>query len=68
MRYLLALFFPWAVPTSPLRLDLSPAPTTRRSSPHRLISASCKRFGRLRAHVEERIRRFLGNLPQGGAA
>jgi hypothetical protein len=47
------------VPTSPLRLDLSPAPTTRRSSPHRLVDASRNRFGRKRADVEERIRAFL---------
>ena len=47
------------VPTSPLRLDLSPAPTTRRSSPHRLIDASRMRFGRPRSTVEARIRRFL---------
>jgi hypothetical protein len=46
-------------PTSPFRLDLSPAPTTRRSSPHRLIDASRKRFGRPRKEVEKRIRRFL---------
>ena len=47
------------VPTSPLRLDLAPAPTTRRSSPHRLIAASRMRFGRPRSTVEARIRRFL---------
>jgi hypothetical protein len=47
------------VPTSPLRLDLSPTPTTRRSSPHRLINTSRKRFGRPRKKVEERIRAFL---------
>jgi hypothetical protein len=47
------------VPTSPLRLDLSPAPTTRRSSPHRLINESRKRFGQPRAAVEERITQFL---------
>ncbi len=47
------------VPTSPLRLNLTPAPTTRRSSPHRLIDASRKRFGRKRADVEDLIRKFL---------
>src|SRR5258708_25565093 len=61
----LANFAGWArllkngLPTSPLRLDLSPAPTTRRSSPHRLIDASRKRFGRPRKGVEERLRAFL---------
>jgi hypothetical protein len=47
------------VPTSPLRLDLSPAPATRRSSPRRLIDTSRRRFGRPRKEVEDRIRRFL---------
>lgn len=49
------------VPTSPWRLSLSPAPATRRSSPHRLIDASRKRFGRPRRQVEERIRDFLAS-------
>ncbi|HTW53360.1 MAG TPA: DUF87 domain-containing protein [Stellaceae bacterium] len=49
------------VPSSPLRLALSPAPTTRRSSPHRLIDASRKRFGRPRKEVEKRIRAFLAS-------
>jgi hypothetical protein len=47
------------IPTSPIRLDLSPAPLSRRSSPHRLIATSARRFGRPRAQVEERVRRFL---------
>lgn len=47
------------VPTSPLRLDLFPTPATRRSSPHRLIAESRKRFGRPRRDVEDRIARFL---------
>jgi hypothetical protein len=47
------------VPTSPLRLDLSPAPLSRRSSAHRLIATSAMRFGRPRAQIEERVRRFL---------
>ena len=47
------------VPTSPLRLGLFPAPTTRRSSPHRLIDTSRKRFGTPRSRVEKRIRDFL---------
>ena len=46
-------------PTSPIRLDLSPAPLSRRSSAHRLIATSARRFGRPRAQVEERVRRFL---------
>jgi len=47
------------VPSSPMRLDLFPAPSTRRSSPHRLIDASRKRFGTPRHQVEDRIKRFL---------
>jgi hypothetical protein len=47
------------VPTSPLRLNLSPTPTTRRNSPHRLIETSRKRFGRPRVDIERRIRDFL---------
>jgi hypothetical protein len=49
----------YGVPTSPVRLGLLPPPTTRRSSPHRLIAESRKRFGRPRAEVEQRIRTFL---------
>jgi len=49
------------VPSSPLRLDLSPAPTTQRSSPRRLINASRRRFGRPRKEVEKRIRAFLAS-------
>jgi hypothetical protein len=48
------------VPTSPLRLDLFDAPPARRASVHRLISTSRLRFGRPRAEVEARIRKFLG--------
>jgi len=47
-------------PTSPIRLDLHAAPRARRSSPHRLIATSRMRFGRPRAEVEARIRKFLG--------
>jgi len=47
------------VPTSPLRLNLCPAPGTRRSSPHRLIDESRRRFGRPRSDVEARIGKFL---------
>ena len=47
------------VPTSPIRLNLLPAPTTRRSSPHRLIAASAKSFGRPRDEVEARICDFV---------
>jgi hypothetical protein len=47
------------VPSSPMRLYLSPTPTTRRNSPHRLINESRKRFGRSRAEVEKRICAFL---------
>jgi hypothetical protein len=46
-------------PTSPIRLDLTPAPQSRRHDAHRLIDASRRRFGRPRAEVEARIRRFL---------
>jgi type IV secretory pathway TraG/TraD family ATPase VirD4 len=48
------------VPTSPIRLDLNDAPVVRRPSPHRLIETSRMRFGRPRAEVEARIRKFLG--------
>ena len=47
------------MPTSPILRNLMPTPETRRSSPHRLIAASAKRFGRPRAEVEKRIREFL---------
>jgi len=47
------------VPTSPIRLELYPAPTPRRPDASRLISISRSRFGRPRAEVEERISRFL---------
>jgi hypothetical protein len=46
-------------PTSPMRLNLLPAPLPRRSSPHRLIDASRRRFGRPRHEVEARIADFL---------
>jgi hypothetical protein len=61
----LANFAGWArllshgVPSSPLRLELLPAPGPRRASPQRLVRLSRQRFGRLRAGVEERIARFL---------
>jgi uncharacterized protein DUF87 len=47
------------LPTSPLRLRLSPNPVSRRSSAHRLIAESRQRFGRPRHQVETRIRAFL---------
>jgi hypothetical protein len=47
-------------PTSPIRLDLPDAPRPRRHDAHRLIDTSRMRFGRPRAEVEARIRRFLG--------
>jgi hypothetical protein len=47
------------VPSSPIRLDLIPAPPPRRPGPRRLIEISRMRFGRPRAQVEERISRFL---------
>jgi len=47
------------VPSSPTRLALYDAPHPRRQNTHRLIATSRKRFGRPRAQVEERIRRFL---------
>jgi hypothetical protein len=61
----LANFAGWArllrrgLPTSPIRLNLHNAPRSRRQNPHRLIETSRMRFGRPRADVEERIRRFL---------
>jgi hypothetical protein len=47
------------VPSSPTRLALYDAPHPRRQNTHRLIATSRLRFGRPRAQVEERIRRFL---------
>jgi hypothetical protein len=47
------------VPSSALRLDLSNARHPRRHHPRRLVDTSRKRFGRPRAEVEERVRRFL---------
>ena len=61
----LANFAGWArllrrgLPTSPIRLNLQDAPRSRRQNPHRLFETSRARFGRPRADVEERIRRFL---------
>lgn len=49
------------VPTSPLRLTLNDAPRPRRHAAHRLIATSRMRFGRPRAEVEARIRKFLGS-------
>jgi len=46
-------------PTSPIRLDLYQAPPVRRQSIHRLTHASRMRFGRPRAEVEQRIKKFL---------
>lgn len=47
------------VPSSPIRLDLHGTAAPRRPSPHRLIRTSRMRFGRPRAEVEARIRKFL---------
>jgi type IV secretory pathway TraG/TraD family ATPase VirD4 len=47
-------------PTSPIRLHLYDAPRPRRPDADRLIATSRARFGRPRAEVEERIRKFLG--------
>src|SRR3954467_13543957 len=47
------------VPTSPLRLNLYPAPRVRRPDATRLVDISRRRFGRSRADVEARIARFL---------
>lgn len=47
------------VPSSPIRLALFDASRARRQDAHRLIDISRARFGRPRADVEERIRRFL---------
>ena len=61
----LANYAAWArllrggVPTSPIRLDLYGAPRERRPDAHRLVDTSRLRFGRPRAEVEARIRRFL---------
>jgi hypothetical protein len=61
----LANFAAWArllrggIPSSPIRLDLAPAPYPRRRSAHRLIDTSRMRFGRPRAAVEARINHFL---------
>jgi hypothetical protein len=49
------------VPTSPIRLNLFDAPLARRPCAHRLIDTSRLRFGRPRAEVEARIRKFLGS-------
>ena len=49
------------VPTSPLRLNLFPAPAPRRPNAERLIDISRRRFGRPRSDVEDRIRRFLAS-------
>jgi uncharacterized protein DUF87 len=46
-------------PTSPVRLELHQAPPIRRQSTHRLTNTSQMRFGRPRAEVEARIRKFL---------
>jgi hypothetical protein len=46
-------------PTSPLRLNLFPAPLPRRSSTRRLVETSADRFGRPRSQVEARIAAFL---------
>jgi len=48
------------VPTSPIRLDLNDALAARRPSPDRPVETSRMRFGRPRAEVEGRIRKFLG--------
>lgn len=47
------------VPTSPIRLNLNDAPQPLRQHARRLIETSRMRFGRPRAQVEERVRRFL---------
>jgi len=46
-------------PTSPIRIDLCDAPRARRCNVHRLIEISRNRFGRPRAEIEARIRKFL---------
>jgi hypothetical protein len=63
----LSNFAAWArilaggVPTSPMRLDLSPAPRPRRPDARRLISTNRSRCGKPRAEVEARISRFLAS-------
>ena len=62
----LANFTAWArllrngAPSSPIRLDLHQAPRPRRTNVQRLVNISRLRFGRPRAEVEARIKRFLG--------
>jgi hypothetical protein len=46
-------------PTSPVRLDLFPAPRPRRQEIAALVEMSAARFSRPRAEVERRIERFL---------
>lgn len=48
-----------AVPSSPIRLGLAPAPHPRRPDADRLVALSRSRFGRPRQDVETRIARFL---------
>jgi hypothetical protein len=61
----LANYSAWAkllrggVPSSPILMNLYNAPPERRPDAHRLIETSRYRFGRPRAQVEARIRRFL---------
>ena len=47
------------VPTSPIPLELYATPRPRRQNPRHLIVVSRQRFGRPRADVESRIRKFL---------
>lgn len=47
------------LPSSPIRLDLFEAPSADLRNVHRLITTSRTRFGRPRADVEARIRKFL---------
>lgn len=47
------------LPSSPIRLDLFEAPSVDLRNVHRLITTSRMRFGRPRADVESRIRKFL---------
>lgn len=46
-------------PTSPIRVDFDGQPRPLRRDAHRLVETSGKRFGRPRAEVEQRIRKFL---------